>query len=78
MPNSEPSLIFNQRVNPDGVPIVILWDRLEVGASVFIPAVNTNRLLRQMRKLAQRHNMAFQAVERIENGKLGVRFWRMV
>lgn len=78
MPSFEPSLTLNPKVDPDGVPIVIRWDQWVVGASVFIPAINIPRLMRQMRKIAQNYNVTFKAAERIENGKLGVRFWRMV
>lgn len=80
MPNSGPSQTSRsiRRLNPDGLPIVIVWDQFVVGASVFIPAVNTRKLMIQMRYLAKEQNITLQAVERIENGKLGVRFWRVV
>jgi hypothetical protein len=34
--------------------------------------------MRQMRVIAKDHEMTLQAAERIEGGKLGVRFWRVL
>lgn len=78
MQNSERLPTSTRKINPDGVPITILWDRFVVGSSVFIPAVNLKKLSTQMRLVAKENNMTLQAVERIENGKLGIRFWRVV
>lgn len=76
--NSEQSLNFTLPLNPDGLPIVVLWDQFVVGSSVFIPAINTNKLINQMRSVARGHQITLRAVERIENGRLGVRFWRVL
>jgi hypothetical protein len=65
-------------INPDGVPITVVWSAMVVGASVFIPAVNITRLARQMNAAASKRNMALKWAERIENGKLGARFWRVL
>lgn len=65
-------------INPDGVPIIVGWRALVVGASVFIPAVNITRLSRQMHVAARKRNMTLKWAERIEGGKLGARFWRVL
>jgi hypothetical protein len=65
-------------INPDGVPMSIEWKKFVVGASMFIPAVNVTRLVRQMRSVARTNGIKVHHVERIENGKLGVRFWRVM
>jgi hypothetical protein len=65
-------------VNPDGLPINVLWVDLVVGASVFIPAVNIVKLARQMNRAAKVRGMQLKWVERIESGKLGARFWRIL
>lgn len=79
MQNSTPlSQTPSRVINPDGVPISILWERFTVGSSVFVPAVNTHKLQVQMRLVAKECGMTLQAAERIENGRLGVRFWRVV
>jgi hypothetical protein len=68
----------NTEINPDGLPISIQWDAFVIGASVFIPAVNVTRLTRQMRAAAKERKMKFHIMERVEGGKLGARFWRVL
>lgn len=65
-------------VYPDGIPMKIHWEALTVGASVFVPAVNTDELKRQLRRIATLQGIKIKCVDRIESHKLGVRFWRMV
>lgn len=65
-------------INPDGLPLFIEWTKFVVGSSMFIPAVNVVRLIRQMRSIARTAGIKVHYVERIENGKLGVRFWRVM
>jgi len=60
------------------VPVVVEWDMLDVGTSVFIPAVNLNKLAAQVRDITQRKQMIVKGFPRIEAGKYGMRFWRMV
>ena len=63
-------------VNPDGIRIHINWENFVIGSSVFIPAINTKKLRKQMWAYGREKNMYFKSVERIEGGKLGMRFWR--
>lgn len=65
-------------VAPDGLPIVIEWEMLEVGTSVFIPAVNLTKLLLQVQDVTKRKRMTVKGYPRIEAGKYGMRFWRVV
>jgi hypothetical protein len=65
-------------INPDGVAINIVWADLVVGASVFVPAINITKLIYQMRHAAKVRGMQLKWAERIESGKLGARFWRML
>ena len=69
---------WGSEINPDGVPIRVVWRDFVVGASVFIPAVNITRLARQMNVAARKRNMTLKWAERIEGGKLGARFWRLL
>jgi hypothetical protein len=69
--------IRNTDLAPDGVRIVIDWERLVLGASIFIPAVNTPELVIQF-KSAMPKDWKIEYRNRIENGKWGVRFWRML
>lgn len=68
---------LNGRICPDGKYIYVNWEALTVGASVFIPAVNMNELKKQIRAIALARNIKIRGVERIESGKLGMRFWRI-
>jgi hypothetical protein len=63
---------------PDGVVIDINWGAFEIGTSVFIPAVNLTRLKKQMQTIAKRKQMQIKGFDRIESGKLGMRFWRIL
>lgn len=62
---------------PDGTVIHVNWESFSIGASVFIPAINLPVLISQMRKAAKLKGVELIHVERIEGGKLGIRFWRI-
>ena len=66
------------QVCPDGVVIDINWGAFEIGTSVFIPAINLTRLNKQMQKVANNKQMQIKGFDRIESGKLGMRFWRIL
>jgi hypothetical protein len=63
---------------PDGVRIIVDWGKFSVGASVFVPAINLDAAYSQMLKIAEIYNWTIEASVRIENSKLGVRFWRVL
>ena len=63
---------------PDGVPIDVAWSRFPVGASIFVPCMNTTKAKHQIKRAGQRRLMRFDMRIRIENGKYGVRAWRIV
>ena len=69
---------YSKPINPDGVEIKVRWSLFPVGASVFIPAINLSKLIRQMQREAELREIKLTHAERIEAGKLGVRFWRVV
>jgi hypothetical protein len=66
------------QICPDGVVIDINWDNFQIGMSVFIPAVNLSRLNKQMQNVSKDKQMTLKGYERIENKKLGMRFWRIL
>ena len=66
------------QVCPDGVVIKINWDDFVVGASVFIPAINLAELNKQMQIIAKEKEIKLKGFDRIEGGKLGMRFWRIL
>ena len=63
-------------IDPDGVRIIIQWDRMPVGASVFIPCVNTDNAVKQVKKICERKGFRVDCRVRIEGKKLGIRVWR--
>ena len=63
-------------LNPDGVRIVVKWDDMVVGASVFIPCVNTEEAMRQAAKIVVGKGYETEARVVIEDEILGVRIWR--
>ena len=61
---------------PDGVRIVVRWDKFPVGASVFIPCVNTLELVRQLHQITSQWEWVVHYRPGIEDGRWGVRIWR--
>lgn len=58
--------------------IKINWDDFVVGASIFIPAINLAELNKQMQIVAKEKEIKLKGYDRIEGGKLGMRFWRIL
>jgi len=65
-------------INPDGVEIKIPYDKWEVGMSVFVPAINLHRLKIQVKRVARKKGWRVESKGRVEDGKLGLRIWRIV
>lgn len=65
-------------LSPDQVKIVVNWNDMVVGASVFIPCVNIVKAQKQLQDIAQRKKWGAETRVRIENGMFGVRIWRTV
>jgi hypothetical protein len=60
------------------VVIKINWGDFVVGASIFIPAINLAELNKQMQIVAKEKEIKLKGYDRIEGGKLGMRFWRIL
>ena len=65
-------------LNPDGVRIVVNWERMVTSSSVFILCINTNKCVKQVEKIAKRKGWTLETQIKIENNKLGVRIWRVL
>ena len=65
-------------LHPDGVRIVVSWAEMPVGASVFVPCVNTEEAKKQAAKIAKKKGWKVQSHIRIEDEKFGVRIWRIL
>ena len=63
---------------PDGVRIIVNWDRMTTGSSVFILCINTQAAVHNLVKIAEDKGWQVEIEVRTENKKLGVRMWRIV
>ena len=63
-------------LSPDGVRVIVDWDAFVIGASLFVPAIDVVELVDQMRLVAFNKKWEIEYRLRVEDGKLGVRFWR--
>lgn len=63
---------------PDGVPVRVAWDKFVPGSSFFIPCVNTVECVRQVHEASVLHDWTLDVRIAIENGRWGVRFWRVL
>ena len=63
---------------PDGVRIIVNWDRMTTGSSVFILCINTQAALHSLGKIAKDKGWQIETQDRTENNMLGVRMWRIV
>jgi hypothetical protein len=64
-------------LNPDGVRIIVNWDSMVTGSSVFILSVNVQEALNQIKKVMNDKGWEYQMQIRVEDEKLGVRVWRL-
>lgn len=71
-----PILLKTNDICPDGVRIVIDWGLMKIGASVFVPCVNTEEAKRQLLAIFRKNGWGYKSQCRIEGGKWGIRFWR--
>ena len=65
-------------LSPDGVQVIVRWDRMSVGTSIFVPCINTPEAVRQAKKITGGKGWRIETRVRIEDGRLGVRIWRVL
>jgi len=65
-------------LHPDGVRIVINWDKMVIGASFFVPCLNTQKAKEQVTTIAKGKRWQVTIKIVIENDKLGIRIWRTI
>ena len=63
---------------PDGVQIAVDWNGFVVGSSFFVPCIDTERCREQVFEIVKEKKFTVEARRRIEDGKWGVRFWRVL
>jgi|TARA_R110000737_G_scaffold140698_1_gene171472 hypothetical protein len=64
-------------LSPDGIRIIVNWESMVIGSSVFILSVNTQEALTQIKKIMNLKGWEYQMQIRVEDEKLGVRVWRL-
>ena len=74
----EQGVLRTDDLNPDGVRIVVNWDDMVVGTSVFVPCINTEEAMRQAAKILVAKDYKTEAKVVVENKILGIRIWRTV
>jgi hypothetical protein len=66
-------------LNPDGVRIVVDWSSMVVGSSVFVPCINTDKALQQIKRICvDDMEWDIRARSGLEGNFSGVRVWRLV
>jgi len=71
------TILKKNDLNPDGVRIIVNWDDMIAGSSVFILSVNTQEALSQIKNVMNDKGWKYQMQIRVEDEKLGVRVWRL-
>jgi len=64
------------KVSPDGLDILLSWNELVVGGSMFVPCIDSTQAKSQLKRAAADFGYSIESRVVVENGKLGVRFWR--
>jgi len=64
-------------IGPDGVRMIVDWDRMRTADSVFIPCVNVAKALKQIEPIFARRGWKKRAHVSVENHILGLRIWRI-
>jgi len=62
---------------PDGVDIIIDWTDFKRDTSVFIPCIDVHKTALEVRRVFKARGWSLYAEARIENGKYGLRVWRI-
>ena len=64
-------------LNPDGIKIRVNWEHMLISYSVFILCINTRAAVRQVKAIAKLKGWELETRVVIEEGRLGVRAWRV-
>ena len=63
---------------PDGVWFKVDWGRFAPGTSAFVPCIDAPECIRQLNDIFHRKGWTAEYRMRIESGRWGVRFWRVL
>jgi hypothetical protein len=73
-----PRILTISDLCPDGVKVAVRWDKMQIGASIFVPCINTVLARKQAKVIFNRFGWGLHAERRIEGGKYGLRIWRTI
>ena len=63
-------------IAPDGLPISVSWENMEVGSSIFVPCINIDTCKKQVKEIVDKFGWIIVSQVRIEDQRLGLRIWR--
>jgi|TARA_R110000868_G_scaffold7392_3_gene40276 hypothetical protein len=63
---------------PDTIPISVVIKPFVVGASFFLPCIDTTEAKKQAHNLFKKRNITIKTAVVIENERYGVRIWRIL
>lgn len=63
-------------IAPDGLPISVSWEDMEVGTSIFVPCLNFDTCRKHVREITNNFGWIMVDKVRIEHNILGLRIWR--
>lgn len=63
-------------IAPDGLPISVNWEGMEVGTSIFVPCLDFHACRKHVREITDQFGWITIDKVRIEDQKLGLRIWR--
>lgn len=62
---------------PDKVRLIVDWDDMVVGRSVFVPCINVKQAVEQVQEIFKRKGWKARVCVNIEHNILGIRIWRI-
>jgi len=63
---------------PDGQRIVVQWNKMFVGTSIFVPCINTTRAIAEAREITARRGWTIETQVGIIGDRWGVCVWRIL
>lgn len=66
------------KIRIDGIAVNIKWEKFQIGTSFFVPCIDDQRFIAKVRRVTDELGYKVRAVPRVENGKWGVRVWRIL
>lgn len=65
-------------IAPDGIVFEVDVERFTIGTSMFIPCINTDKAINQIKRVTKLSAKQIEHRVVIEAGKYGIRVWRVL